>query len=53
MSEPTIATATVVRLIERQGRVLIVEGVDMCDGTPLLDIKPYVKRGGTGHAGPR
>jgi tRNA-Thr(GGU) m(6)t(6)A37 methyltransferase TsaA len=33
---------SVVRLIERRGNVLKVEGVDMLDGTPLLDIKPYV-----------
>jgi len=25
-----------------EGRVLIIEGVDVLDGTPLLDIKPYV-----------
>lgn len=35
---------TVVRLLERQGRVLRVRGVDMLDATPLLDIKPYVAR---------
>lgn len=33
---------SVVRLIGRSGSVLEVEGVDMLDGTPLLDIKPYV-----------
>jgi tRNA (adenine37-N6)-methyltransferase len=33
---------SVVRLIERRGNVLEVEGVDMLDGTPLLDIKPYL-----------
>jgi tRNA-Thr(GGU) m(6)t(6)A37 methyltransferase TsaA len=31
-----------VRLLFRQGSVLTVEGVDVLDGTPLLDIKPYV-----------
>jgi tRNA (Thr-GGU) A37 N-methylase len=29
-------------LISQIGSVLEVEGVDMLDGTPLLDIKPYV-----------
>jgi len=29
-------------LIGRQGNTLEIEGVDMLDGTPLLDIKPYV-----------
>jgi tRNA-Thr(GGU) m(6)t(6)A37 methyltransferase TsaA len=35
---------SIVRLLRRDGRVLHVEGVDMLDGTPLLDIKPYVAR---------
>jgi tRNA-Thr(GGU) m(6)t(6)A37 methyltransferase TsaA len=33
---------TVVRLVRREGRVLHVVGVDMVDGTPILDIKPYL-----------
>jgi tRNA-Thr(GGU) m(6)t(6)A37 methyltransferase TsaA len=33
---------TVVKLLERDGDKLRVLGVDMLDGTPLLDIKPYV-----------
>lgn len=33
---------TVVRLLSREGRQLRVSGVDMLDGTPLLDIKPYL-----------
>jgi tRNA-Thr(GGU) m(6)t(6)A37 methyltransferase TsaA len=33
---------TTVRLLERRDNVLAVAGVDMLDGTPLLDIKPYV-----------
>ena len=33
---------SVVRLITCQGNTLEIEGVDMLDGTPLLDIKPYV-----------
>jgi tRNA-Thr(GGU) m(6)t(6)A37 methyltransferase TsaA len=33
---------SVVRLEKLEGRVLHVEGVDVLDGTPLLDIKPYV-----------
>jgi tRNA-Thr(GGU) m(6)t(6)A37 methyltransferase TsaA len=31
-----------VRLVSRQGNALTIEGVDVLDGTPLLDIKPYV-----------
>jgi tRNA-Thr(GGU) m(6)t(6)A37 methyltransferase TsaA len=33
---------SVVRLEKIKGRVLHVEGVDALDGTPLLDVKPYV-----------
>jgi tRNA-Thr(GGU) m(6)t(6)A37 methyltransferase TsaA len=33
---------SVVRLIARKNDTLEIEGVDMLDGTPLLDIKPYV-----------
>jgi tRNA-Thr(GGU) m(6)t(6)A37 methyltransferase TsaA len=33
---------TVVQLLGRQGNRLRVRGVDMLDGTPLLDIKPYL-----------
>ena len=33
---------TVVELLRREGRLLHVQGVDMLDGTPILDIKPYL-----------
>ncbi|MHB8734741.1 MAG: tRNA (N6-threonylcarbamoyladenosine(37)-N6)-methyltransferase TrmO [Terriglobales bacterium] len=33
---------TVVELLGREGSVLRVRGVDMLDGTPILDIKPYL-----------
>jgi tRNA-Thr(GGU) m(6)t(6)A37 methyltransferase TsaA len=33
---------TVVRLRGREGNHLHVQGVDMVDGTPILDIKPYL-----------
>jgi tRNA (adenine37-N6)-methyltransferase len=33
---------TVVELLRREGRRLHVRGVDMLDGTPILDIKPYL-----------
>jgi tRNA (adenine37-N6)-methyltransferase len=33
---------TVVRLLRREGRRLIVSGLDMIDGTPILDVKPYL-----------
>ena len=33
---------TVVELVRRDGPQLHVRGVDMLDGTPILDIKPYL-----------
>ena len=33
---------TVVELVERTGTSLRVRGVDMLDGTPVIDIKPYL-----------
>ncbi len=33
---------TVVELLRREGSRLYVRGVDMLDGTPVLDIKPYL-----------
>lgn len=33
---------TVVRLLGVEGCTLTIQGVDMLDGTPLLDIKPFV-----------
>jgi tRNA-Thr(GGU) m(6)t(6)A37 methyltransferase TsaA len=33
---------TVVELLSREGPVLHVRGIDMLDGTPILDIKPYL-----------
>ena len=33
---------TVVELLRREGLQLHVRGVDMLDGTPILDIKPYL-----------
>lgn len=33
---------TTVRLLRREGADLHVRGLDMLDGTPILDIKPYL-----------
>ena len=33
---------TVVELLRREGATLHVRGLDMLDGTPILDIKPYL-----------
>jgi len=39
---PNPIALTVVELLSREGRVLRVRGIDMLDGTPILDIKPYL-----------
>jgi tRNA (adenine37-N6)-methyltransferase len=35
---------SIVQLLGRSGEVLTVRGIDVLDGTPLIDIKPYVHR---------
>ncbi len=35
---------SIVKLKKRENNVLIVEGIDVLDMTPLLDIKPYIPR---------
>ena len=35
---------SIVRLERREANVLIVTGIDVLDGTPLLDVKPYIQR---------
>ena len=39
---PNPIALTVVELLRRDGAALHVRGVDMLDGTPVLDIKPYL-----------
>ena len=39
---PNAIGLSVVRLLSRDGRRLRVAEVDIVDGTPLLDIKPYI-----------
>jgi len=39
---PNAIGLSTVRLIEVKGGTLTVEDIDVLDGTPLLDIKPYV-----------
>lgn len=43
-SRPNHIGVSTVRLLSREGRVLRVKGVDIFDGTPVLDIKPYVPK---------
>ncbi|MEN3052948.1 MAG: tRNA (N6-threonylcarbamoyladenosine(37)-N6)-methyltransferase TrmO [Candidatus Methanosuratincola petrocarbonis] len=39
---PNPIALSVVRLVRRIGNLLEVEGLDLYDGTPVLDLKPYV-----------
>jgi tRNA-Thr(GGU) m(6)t(6)A37 methyltransferase TsaA len=41
-TRPNPLGLSLVRLVRREGRVLHLEDVDVLDGTPLLDLKPYV-----------
>lgn len=38
---PNPIALTIVELVERDGRFLRVKNLDLFDGTPVLDIKPY------------
>jgi len=41
---PNAIGLSIVELVRREGNVLHLDGVDILDGTPLLDIKPYTAR---------
>ena len=41
-SRPNPIGISIVQLVQKTGPILKIQGVDMLDGTPLLDIKPYV-----------
>jgi len=43
-SRPNPIGLSIVELLGRRGNVLYLDGLDLLDGTPLLDIKPYVPR---------
>lgn len=43
-SRPNHIGVSTVKLLSRDGRILKVKGLDMFDGTPVLDIKPYVPK---------
>jgi tRNA-Thr(GGU) m(6)t(6)A37 methyltransferase TsaA len=43
-NRPNPLGMTVVNVIERKGNRLKVSGIDMMEGTPILDIKPYTSR---------
>lgn len=41
-NRPNMLGISVVRLTGIDGATLAVEGIDLLDGTPILDIKPYI-----------
>jgi len=43
-ARPNRIGLSIVQLVQAKGRVLHFRGNDMLDGTPVLDIKPYVPR---------
>ena len=43
-NRPNFTGMTVVNVINRTGNILKVSGIDMIEGTPILDIKPYTSR---------
>ncbi|MBD3366960.1 MAG: tRNA (N6-threonylcarbamoyladenosine(37)-N6)-methyltransferase TrmO [Candidatus Eisenbacteria bacterium] len=43
-ARPNPIGLSLVRVLSREGPVLHVADVDMLDGTPLLDIKPFTRR---------
>ncbi len=40
---PNSLGLSVVELVKVEGNVVTIKGVDILDGTPLLDIKPYIE----------
>lgn len=41
-NRPNPIGKTTVKLLERQGNILKVKGLDAIDNTPVVDIKPYI-----------
>ena len=41
-SRPNPVGQATVQLLERRGNILKVKGLDAIDGTPVIDIKPYI-----------
>ncbi len=43
-SRPNAIGLSIVELVSREGNILYLDDVDILDGTPLLDIKPYTAK---------
>ncbi|MFD0771544.1 tRNA (N6-threonylcarbamoyladenosine(37)-N6)-methyltransferase TrmO [Bacillus sp. CGMCC 1.60114] len=42
-NRPNKLGATIVKVARREGKKLVVQGLDAIDGTPILDMKPVMK----------
>ncbi|MGG2065872.1 tRNA (N6-threonylcarbamoyladenosine(37)-N6)-methyltransferase TrmO [Bacillus sp. S14(2024)] len=42
-NRPNKLGATIVKVVRREGKKLVVQGLDAIDGTPILDMKPVMK----------
>lgn len=42
-NRPNRLGATIVKVVRREGKSIVVEGLDAIDGTPILDIKPVMR----------
>ncbi|MGG0185574.1 tRNA (N6-threonylcarbamoyladenosine(37)-N6)-methyltransferase TrmO [Bacillus rhizoplanae] len=42
-NRPNKLGATIVKVVRREGKRLVVQGLDAIDGTPILDMKPVMK----------
>ena len=42
-NRPNQLGATIAKMVRREGKSIVVEGLDAIDGTPILDIKPVMK----------
>jgi tRNA-Thr(GGU) m(6)t(6)A37 methyltransferase TsaA len=46
---PNAVGVSVAKVLGRRGSVITVEGLDAIDGTPIIDIKPYLPRHDSPH----
>ncbi|PFE03150.1 tRNA (N6-threonylcarbamoyladenosine(37)-N6)-methyltransferase TrmO [Bacillus cereus] len=42
-NRPNRLGATIAKVVRREGKSIVVEGLDAIDGTPILDIKPVMR----------
>ncbi|MGR5985656.1 SAM-dependent methyltransferase [Bacillus cytotoxicus] len=42
-NRPNRLGTTIVKFVRKEGKIVVVEGLDAIDGTPILDIKPVMQ----------